>query len=153
EPAKQPQKDPEPEKVVNKQALFPGKQTTQKSGGSEGETGKQGDQGNPDGDRNSMSHTGGTDGSGNSYSLGLRKALVKPQLRYNCPEEGKVVVSITVDRSGKVVKAAPGARGTTNAAPCLLEKAREAAMQTRWEADSDAPELQSGQIVYNFQLD
>lgn len=91
-------------------------------------------------------------GNGPGYFLGNRKALSKPTPNYTCNEEGTVVVQITVNQSGTVIDAKPGARGTTNAAKCLLDEARNAAMRTRWQADSDAPEKQIGKIVYNFSL-
>lgn len=141
----------EPERQVNQKALFPGKKNTQSSNSSEGETGKAGDQGDPDGSKEATSHTGGA-GGGDSYDLGSRKALQKIKPKYECQETGKVVVTIHVDRQGNVVKATGGGRGTTNSAACLVTRAQEAAMKTKWEADADAPELQIGRIVYNFEL-
>jgi len=92
-------------------------------------------------------------GNGNgNYQLGNRKALSKPSPNYICDEEGLVVVQISVDKSGKVVTANPGIRGTTNAAKCLLDQAKIAALNTKWQADSNAPEKQVGKIIYNFKL-
>jgi outer membrane biosynthesis protein TonB len=96
---------------------------------------------------------GGGRGNGNgNYQLGNRKALNKPQPNYLCNEEGIVVVQISVDKSGQVISANPGIRGTTNAAKCLLDQAKQAAMNTKWQSDSDAPEKQVGKIIYNFKL-
>jgi hypothetical protein len=63
-----------------------------------------------------------------------------------------VVVQVSVDQSGRVISANPGIRGTTNAAKCLLEQAKLAAMNTKWNSDSDAPEKQVGKIIYSFKL-
>jgi hypothetical protein len=63
-----------------------------------------------------------------------------------------VAVQISVDKSGNVIAAIPGVRGTTNAAKCLLDEAKNAAMRTKWEADSNAQEKQVGMIVYVFSL-
>lgn len=142
----------DPEKVVNKEALYTGKKTTNTNNKNEGETGNPGDQGNPDGSKESNSHIGDPNGKGTSYSLGNRKALVKTRPRYDCQETGTVVVKITVDRNGNVVKVSSGERGTTNTAACLMQKAEEAAFKTKWEADPNAPELQVGKITYNFVL-
>ena len=49
------------------------------------------------------------------------------------------MVRIVVDRNGKVIKATPGVKGTTNNAPCLLEPARKTAFMHRWNLDSNAP--------------
>lgn len=93
---------------------------------------------------------GGTGGSG--YSLGNRKALSKPAPKYTCNESGKVVVEVSVDRNGNTINATPGIKGTTNTAKCLLDQARIAAMNTKWDASSDAPVKQTGRIIYNFNL-
>ncbi|MBC7845102.1 MAG: energy transducer TonB [Flavobacterium sp.] len=96
--------------------------------------------------------TGGGSGNGTGYSLGNRKAISKPAPKYTCNEEGKVVVEVSVDRNGRTTNAIAGIKGTTNTAKCLLDQARIAAMNTRWDASSDAPEKQVGKIVYNFNL-
>ncbi|MET0759013.1 MAG: energy transducer TonB [Flavobacterium sp.] len=97
------------------------------------------------------SGSGTGNGNGN-YQLGNRKALNKPQPNYLCEEQGIVVVQISVDKSGRVVSANPGIRGTTNAAKCLLDQAKLAAMNTKWQSDDTAPNTQVGKIIYNFKL-
>lgn len=97
------------------------------------------------------SGSGTGNGTGN-YQLGNRKALNKPQPNYLCEEQGVVVVQISVDKSGRVISANPGVRGTTNAAKCLLDQAKIAAMNTKWQSDEAAPEKQVGKIIYNFKL-
>ena len=62
------------------------------------------------------------------------------------------MVQITVDRSGKVINAQPGIRGTTNAAKCLLDQAKIAALATRINPSDDAPDRQVGKIIYSFKL-
>ena len=74
------------------------------------------------------------------------------KLTSDCFEEGKVVVQVHVDRSGKVIKAVPGVRGTTNNANCLLEKAKKAALKTKFNDSNTAPVIQIGEIVYEFKL-
>ncbi len=59
---------------------------------------------------------------------------------------------ISVDKSGRVIAAEPGIKGTTNSAPCLLNRAKEAALKTKFNADSKAPLKQMGTIIYNFSL-
>ncbi len=128
-------------------------------GGSGGGTGGGNGSGNGTGTGvGSGSGTGGGSGSGNGkgsgsgYSLGDRKALLKPAPAYNCDEVGKVVVQITVDKNGKTINATPGIKGTTNTAKCLLDQAKIAAMNTKWSADENASEQQVGKIEYNFRL-
>lgn len=129
------------------------------SGGSGGGTGGGNGIGNGTGTgAGSGSGTGGGSGSGNGkgsgsgYSLGDRKALSKPAPAYNCDEVGRVVVQITVDKTGKTISATPGIKGTTNTAKCLLDQAKIAAMNTKWSSDENASEQQVGKIEYNFKL-
>ena len=121
--------------------------------GGEGDDNQAGDKGNPNGDPNASGYYGnGGSGSGGDYRLGNRKAVSKPKPTYDCNEQGRVVVSISVDNSGKVISAQPGIKGTTNSAPCLLTRAKEAALKTRFNSDSKAPTKQVGSIIYNFSL-
>ena len=92
-----------------------------------------------------------SDGDEN-YSLSGRKALTRPIVKPNCNEEGTVVVRIEVSKTGNVVNALPGMKGTTNTAPCLLAPAKEAALKTKWNADGEAPTKQIGVIIYKFSL-
>ncbi len=99
------------------------------------------------------SGSGNGTGNGNgNYQLGNRKAINKPQPKYICDEQGIVVVQISVDQSGTVTSANAGIRGTTNAARCLLDQAKIAAMNTKWQSDPAAPEKQVGKIIYSFKL-
>jgi hypothetical protein len=100
----------------------------------------------------SGSGSGGGSGAGRgtgvgNYNLAGRKALTKPKPG-GCNENGTVVVQITVDRSGKVIKTETG-RGT-NASPCLIANAKSAAMDTRWDAGNS--DKQVGSITYNFKV-
>lgn len=120
----------------------------------DGNDGKSGDKGDPDGDPNASSYYGsgkGLDGDGN-YQLGGRRALNKEKIVQKCNESGTVVVSIEVDRSGKVIQATPGVRGSTSTASCLLEPARQSALATRFNPDENAPAKQVGKIIYRFSL-
>ncbi|UOK43619.1 MULTISPECIES: energy transducer TonB [Flavobacterium] len=129
------------------------------SGGSGGGTGGGNGTGNGTGTGpGSGSGSGGGNGSGvgkgngGGYSLGNRRALSTPDPKYTCNEEGRVVVEVSVDKTGKTIAVTPGIKGTTNTAKCLLDQARIAAMNTRWQASEDAPERQVGKIIYTFSL-
>lgn len=98
------------------------------------------------------SGNGGGNGSGSGYSLGNRKALSKPQPNYTCQEQGRVAVQVSVDRNGNTTSVTAGVQGTTNTAKCLLDQAKIAAMNTKWQPDSSAPEKQVGKIIYTFSL-
>ncbi len=121
--------------------------------GGEGDDNTEGDKGNENGDPNADGYYGnGGSGGDGDYQLGNRKVLSRPKPRYECEEEGLVIVSIEVDRNGKVIKATPGVKGSTNTAACLLSQAKIAAMKTTWQADSNAGSKQIGIIKYRFSL-
>ena len=90
-------------------------------------------------------------GTGN-YQLNGRKVISKPAPKYTCNEEGIVVVEISVNSSGTVIGAIPGVKGTTNTAKCLADQAKVAAMNTKFDANANAPDKQVGKIIYNFKL-
>ncbi|WP_378186664.1 energy transducer TonB [Aquimarina sp. W85] len=113
-----------------------------------------GDKGNADGDPSAKSYYGtgkGLDGDGN-YRLGGRKALNKERFVQDCNESGIVVVRIDVDQQGRVIRATPGVKGTTNNANCLMEPAKRAALSTRFNSDAKAPVKQVGTIIYQFEI-
>jgi len=61
-------------------------------------------------------------------------------------------VEVSVDRSGIVVKAVPGVKGSTTLDEHLLSAAKEAAMKATFEPKPTAPLIQTGTITYNFIL-
>jgi hypothetical protein len=79
-----------------------------------------------------------------------RLAVNKIKPKYSCQESGKVIVRVWVNREGVTIKAEAGVRGTTESASCLLEEAKLAALKTTWTPYFNAPEVQLGQITYNF---
>ena len=79
-----------------------------------------------------------------------RLALFKVKPKYLCQESGTVVVRVWVNREGITIKAEAGIRGTTESSSCLLQEAKAAALKTKWTPYFNAPEIQLGQITYNF---
>jgi len=133
---------------VNKKALYPGKKKNENQ--SEGEKGGEGNQGVVDGDQNSDVYDGGGIGEdGTAYQLGGREAIKKPKPQGN-KIEGKVVVLITVDRLGNVINAIPGTKGSTTYDKKLLQRAKEAALKTKFDPKQSADEKQAGKIIYHF---
>lgn len=125
-----------------------------KTTGGEGNDNKAGDKGDPRGNPYATSYFGspGSGSGGKGYGLNGRSLKSSAGIKQDCNEEGRVVVKIEVDRSGKVVRATPGVRGTTNSHPCLMKPAKETAMRHRWNADNKAPSRQIGFVVVNFKL-
>ena len=119
----------------------------------EGDDKKPGLKGSKKGDPKSTKYYGSTGSDGDkNYNLAGRDALSRPIEKPECNEEGIVVVSIEVDNTGKVIKAIPGVKGSTNTAKCLMDPAKAAALKTKWNADPNAPNKQRGTIVYRFSL-
>ena len=142
-------KEKKPE--VNKKALYPGSKKTKTS--SEGNKKGDGNQGSIDGNQNSEIYEGGGIGkNGTAYQLGGRKVEYKEKPIYNLQVEGKVVVIITVDRLGNVINAIPGAKGSTTLNKQLLQRAKTAALKTKFDPKQSAPTNQQGKIVYLFSL-
>ena len=149
-----------PEKVIQqasaatKAALanILGAKEAQGSGVGNGE--KSANQGLSDGSKYANSFYGSTTGEVQGFGFGLagRSLASKGSVTPDCNEEGRVVVAITVDRSGKVIAADPGVKGSTNNAPCLLAPAKATAFMYQWAPDTEAPEKQIGFVVINFKL-
>jgi TonB family protein len=121
---------------------------------SEGIAGGTGNQGDPRGsvDSKVRGEGSGLGDKGISYELQGRGFQKLPEPKYDYQEDGRVVVEISVDRSGKVTQAKPGVKGSTTLNEYLLKVAKDAAMQASFEPKPDAPLFQKGTITYNFIL-
>jgi colicin import membrane protein len=172
EPVKEvikPEPEPAPAPKPNPKAMYKGKGTAAAQGSQEGQTGQPGDQGQPNGTpgapvyqggggegagtgngKGTGSGTGDGAGDGISCSLGGRGSLILPKPSYDSKEQGKVVVTIKVDKQGNVFSAVAGAKGTNVSDQTLWQLAKDAALRSRFEADPNAPDTQVGTITYNF---
>ncbi len=149
----------EPNTTVNEKdiAIYKGPKST---GGSKGDgTGtKPGNQGTSDGDINSGNYGSGNSegfGSGNGgIALNLigRKFLVKPIIRDDGQTQGKIVVEIKVDKTGTIIEATAGYRGTTLSNTSLWRKCEKAVLGAKLNSLSTAPDLQIGTVIFNFDL-
>lgn len=118
----------------------------------EGDDTSSGDKGQIDGNPYAASFFGAS-GSGNGglgYGLNGRGVPTRQIYKQQCNEYGLVVVRIEVNRSGIVIAATPGVKGSTNTASCLLEPAKKIALSHKWPVDNDAPERQIGFVSINF---
>jgi TonB family protein len=107
-----------------------------------------GAQGSPNGN-STKGASQGSPGWG-SYDLGGRGLLGSlPRPNFNVNASGDVVISITVDASGKVVSAVVNPKGTTTSDASLREAAKKAASSARFEAKSGVS-VQYGTITYRF---
>jgi hypothetical protein len=113
-----------------------------------------GDKGKIDGNPYASSYYGkaGLGGKGSGFGLNGRSLQNQGSVTQECNQEGTVVVRIIVDKSGSVVEAEPGVKGTTNSDPCLLEPAKRTALLHKWVPDLNAPNNQVGFVVVKFKL-
>jgi hypothetical protein len=155
--------------TINNKALYKKKN----NGQSEGVAGGTGNQGNENGNLTSTNYLGdGGDGNGGGTGGGVGtgdgpgdgpgtgpgistdikgrkiKNLAKPI--YTADDEGKIIVTVKVDKNGKVTEAKAGANGTTISNTTLKKQCEAAALKSTFEYKSDAPVEQSGTITYIF---
>jgi hypothetical protein len=71
---------------------------------------------------------------------------------YTCgsSSNGTVVVAIRVNPAGDVISARYIPEKSSGANGCMIEKAQEYALKSRFAYKSDAPKTQEGTITYNF---
>ncbi|MBQ8222043.1 MAG: energy transducer TonB [Bacteroidales bacterium] len=135
--------------VVNQRAMFQAPKV-KKEPSSQGNTEDTGDQGKDNGLKGIDRYEGnGGSGGGPSYDLGGRgaKSISTPSRDFS--EEGKVVVDIWVDKEGRVQRAEIG-KGTTIANSSMLNSAKTAALNSIFNKDDKATDLQKGTITYTF---
>lgn len=84
------------------------------------------------------------------YELENRYHLRLPVPVYKCEGAGLIEVKIAVDQRGRVVQAETDKPGDTANEICLAGAARKAALNTRFNADYNAPVRQAGTIIYHF---
>lgn len=139
-----------PKPVVNQKALYKGT-SSNKTGTNQGISEGPGDQGKPQGFKDSDKYDGrGGKGNGPSFFLGGRgsKYLETPPTKFD--ERGTVIVDIWVDREGNVKRAQVKAKGTTVVDPSVRQIAIDAALNSTFVKDAQAVELQRGTITYTF---
>ena len=151
-----PSQAPRPEKL-NQNALYKGPSSAG-TGGGDGNSNVAGNQGQLNGNVLSNNYSGGggsgggNSGGGVSLNLSGRKFISRPTLQDDGQTEGKITVTITVDREGSVVAADAGGRGTTIQNEELWRKCEEAVMRAKLNRITSGPEEQAGKVVFSFKL-
>ena len=115
---------------------------------------------NSNGNNNSNSSNGNGNTNGNNtgpsngigYSLGGRGKVSFKKPDNPTQEDGTVVVDIVVDKYGNVIKATPGARGSSTTNPTLYKQAKEAALKAKFTKKLDAVTDQKGTMTFVFIL-
>jgi hypothetical protein len=102
------------------------------------------------GSGNSSKNTNTSTNSGHSYSVPGRKLIKEPVVSNLTQDHGRVVVDITVDKYGNVIKADPGAPGTTTTNKYLLTKAKQAAESVKFDTSPTMPLETKGTITIDL---
>lgn len=140
----------QPKRKPDEKYMFPQKD---QSPGDENKTGKKGA---PGGRKDVKSDKKKGDAKENArgidFQLSGRDIVKYPNIKDRSQIYGKVVVEIVVNHKGKVVRARPGIRGTTTYDKKLLQLARKAALETKFNKIPSSVDEQVGTITFNFKL-
>ena len=121
------------------------------SGSGKGNTGKPGNQGDPEGDPNATKLEGISTGSGTvGGGLGSRGVLAAPKIEDRSQNEGTVVLDVCVDRDGNVISATYTQRGSSTTNATLRQLAESNAR--RWKFAKGDVDKQCGTITYRFKV-
>ncbi len=117
-----------------------------------GNTGKAGNQGDPNGDPNAKNlegiHTGGKGRIGGG--LGNRGVVSEPKIQDNSQATGRVIIKVCVNKSGTVTSAEYTQKGSTTNDGALISIAKRNAMKFRFTTGD--VDQQCGTITYDFKL-
>lgn len=138
--------------TVNTNALYKGKKNNALGAG-DGTGTKPGNQGSKLGDPLAPNYGEGGSGDGNMMlSLANRRFEVRPKIDDNGQQAGKVAVEIRVAPNGTITYARAGVKGTTLPDRSLWEKCERAVRGARLNQLEQAPDSQTGVIVFNFRV-
>lgn len=84
------------------------------------------------------------------YKVADRTILKPPVITNLTEQKGTVVVAITVDKYGHVVKAVPGGDGSTTNSEYLYTKAKQAAESAQFDSTPTSPLETKGYMVIQF---
>lgn len=122
------------------------------TGSGRGNTGKPGNQGDPNGDPNAKNlegiHTGGKGRIGGG--LGSRGLVSEPKIEESSQKTGIVIIKVCVNRSGSVTSAEYTQKGSTTNDASLIAIARRNALKFKF-TQAEVSE-QCGTITYDFKV-
>ena len=120
-------------------------------GKGKGNTGKDGNQGDPNGDPNASRLEGISTGAGNvGGGLSARGVRRSPKVSENSQKSGRIVLNVCVDQNGKVTSAEYTQKGSSTADAQLRAAAIRNAKS--WQFSKGALDKQCGTITYNFKV-
>lgn len=95
---------------------------------------------------------GMTDNGTVKTNLQGRNLLSSPKIKDNSQKEGRIVVKIKVDNTGKVIDASFNPGGSSTSDATLKSLAIKAAKDSKFNFDLDAPAVQSGTMTFTFKV-
>lgn len=138
--------------AVNPNALYKGTRNNARGSG-DGTGSVAGNQGSALGDPLASNYGEGGSGDGDMMlSIENRRFSVRPQIDDKGQQAGRVAVEFRVNKSGTITYARAGVRGTTISDRALLDKCERAVLGARLNELPNAPNSQTGVIVFNFKL-
>ncbi len=150
---------PQPQMSIELASSLNKFKTAKGASGGNGNSGQKGNAGNPNGSLpgTNMGTGGGPGGPGSGvgspdFKLSGRQLIHRPNLVTNNPQQGQIVVGITVDQDGNVTEATPGVLGTTINDGALYKNVQDAAMKTKFNKSSNDTPEQYGTITFKFVL-
>ena len=84
------------------------------------------------------------------YKVADRMIARPPRVDNLTQEKGTVVVNISIDKYGHVMKATPGGKGSTTNSEYLFTKAKQAAESAQFDNVPTAPLEQTGYFIVTF---
>jgi hypothetical protein len=146
--ATQENKDAQP--AINQNAIYKGKKNNA-TGGGDGTGNVAGNQGDPDGDPLAPFYGDGGSGFGNKpLPLSNFRNLVKPD--DDGQETGTIMVKIQVNKSGRIVNATAGARGTTFSNSALYRKCENAMLNASLSSITKGPDIRIFYVPFVFKV-
>lgn len=134
--------------AVNPNALYKGKKNNA-TGGGDGTGSTPGNQGDPDGDPLAPFYGDGGSGFGNKpLPLSNFRNLVIPE--DDGQERGTIMVKIEVNKSGRIVRATAGARGSTFKNNALEDKCERAMLNASLNAITKGPDIRIFYVPFKF---
>ena len=136
--------------TVNQAALYKGKRNNA-TGAGDGTGNAPGNQGDVDGDPNANNYGPGGSGNGNT-TIDLAKFNNVKTINDNSQKTGRIAVKVRVNKSGKVISAQAGVKGTQFVDLNLFRLCEDAIMDANMDNMVAGYENRSFIVIFNFKV-
>ena len=135
--------------VLNQNALYKGA-PSKGSGAGDGTTNTSGNQGSPNG--SPLTNTYGKGGNGNGLKGTQWSFVVYPEIRNTSRTPGTVVVDVTIDADGNIIRASANKK-TRMGDLDLINRTVSAVKNSKLTSANQASGIQTSQVVIKFDVD